>query len=145
MEPLDLTVNPPRGPRETMLDCVFLPRTIDKVRAELPGGKLGEYVVIGPRSVSAYVLHKLRINVDELREVVGRATDEAEIEAWLRERVDPATVAEINRKLEASRVPVSGEDYEFVLERHPILRTRSDLTTTFELLEADDAAHFATK
>jgi hypothetical protein len=146
MEPLDLTVRPPRGPRETALDCVFLPRTIDKVRAELPGGKLGAYIVTGPRSISAWLLHKLRINVDELRDVVARAADEDEVVAWLRERIDPATVAEINRKLHAARVDtLSAEEYEAVAEVNPILRTRPDITTTFEMLEADDALHFASR
>jgi hypothetical protein len=143
MEALDLTVRPPRGPRETLLDCVFLPRTIDKIRAELPGGKLGSYVVTGPRSISAYVLHKLKIDVDELRRVVAKAKDEGEIEAWLRERVDPATVAQINAKLEASRVDtLPPQEWEFVANLHPVLRERDDLKTTYELLEADDAASF---
>jgi hypothetical protein len=143
MGPLDLTVRPPRGPRETMLDCVFLPRTIDKIRAELPGGKLGAYVVEGPRSISAWLLHKLKIDVDELRDVVARAADEREVEAWLRERVDPNVVGEINKKLAASRVDtLPPAEWEFVANLHPILRERDDIKTTYELLEADDAVAF---
>jgi hypothetical protein len=41
--PLDLRTRPPRGPRETILGFYFLPRTIDKLRAELPGGNLGAF------------------------------------------------------------------------------------------------------
>jgi hypothetical protein len=143
MEPLDLTVRPPRGPRETLLGCAFLPRTIDKVRAELPGGKLGAYIVTGPRAISGWLLHKLKIDPAELRTVVANAANEDEVVAWLRERVDPAVAAEITAKLAASRVDtLSGADWEFVAARHPLLRTRNDLTTTYELLEADDAAMF---
>lgn len=144
MEPLDLTRKPPRSPRETLLDCVFLPRTIDKVRADLPGGNLGAYILVGPRSISAYVLHKLKIDVDALRDVVARAQSEDEVTAWLRERVDPTVVAEVNEKLRASRLDrLSPDDRSFVEERHPIMRTRTDLATTFDLLDADDAATFA--
>lgn len=143
MEPLDLTVRPPRGPRERLAGCVFLARTIDKLRAELPGGKLGAYVVVGPRSISAYVLHKLKIDVDELRGVVARAANDDEVAAWLGERVDPAAVAQINAKLDASRVDaLPPDEWEFVANLHPLLRERPDLRTTYELLEADDAASF---
>ena len=143
MEPLNLTVRPPRGPRETLAGCCFLARTIDKVRAELPGGNPGAYVVTGPRSISGYVLYKLRIDVDELRAAVRRAADDDDVERWLRARIDPATVDEINAKLAASRIdtlPLA--DREFIAARHPVMKTRGDLTTTFALLEADDAAAF---
>jgi hypothetical protein len=142
MDPLDLTVKPPRSPREKLAGCVFMARTVDKVRAELPGGNAGDYIVTGSRSISAYVLHNLRIPVDELRAEVARAADEPELERWLRERIDPATVAEVNRKLESSRMDnLTEEDSAFVLGLHPLMRGKP-AGTTFEFLEADDAAHF---
>ncbi|HYZ17884.1 MAG TPA: DUF5069 domain-containing protein, partial [Candidatus Acidoferrum sp.] len=100
MEPLDLTSRPPRGPREAILGAMFLPRTIDKMRAELPGGSMGRYLN-EPRGLSSYLLHQLRIEMDELRAVVARARNEDEIVAWLRERLDPARVEETNRKMSA--------------------------------------------
>jgi hypothetical protein len=144
MEPLDLESRPPRSPREQMLGVYFLPRTIDKIRAELPGGKPGGYIVIGPDSMSAYLLHKLRIAVDDLREVVAHATDEDEVVAWLRERVDPAVVEPLNAKLLGSRIDAAPPDkQEIIRERHPVLATRPDIENAFQLLEADDAWHFA--
>jgi len=144
MEPLDLTKHAPRGPREKLAGCAFMARTIDKVRAELPGGNLGKYVVEGQHSLSAYVLHKLRIPVDELRAEVARAKDESEIEAWLRARVDPAVVEEVNRKLGASRTDnLTPEGSEFLYSRHPLMRGREAPGTTFDFLEADDAAEFS--
>lgn len=144
MEPLDLESQPPRSPREQMLGVYFLPRTIDKIRAELPGGKPGGYIVIGENSMSSYLLHKLRIDVDELRAVVARAADEGEIEAWLRERVDPAAVEPLNAKLLGSRIDAAPPDKRaIVYERHPVLATRPDIVDAFELLEADDAWSFA--
>ncbi len=71
MEPLDLSSYPPRSPRERLAGCMFLARTVDKLRAQLPEGNLGAYVIDGPRTLSGYVLHKLRLNVDELRAIVG--------------------------------------------------------------------------
>jgi hypothetical protein len=41
MTPLNLTVHPPRVPRAELDGLIFLPRTIDKVRATLPGGDIG--------------------------------------------------------------------------------------------------------
>ncbi len=144
MESLDLSSYPPRGPRERLVGCMFLARTVDKLRAELPGGNLGAYVVDGPRTVSGYVLHKLGLNVDELRAVVGAALDEDEVVTWLRERTDPALIAEVNGKLENARIDgLTSEHYAFVAKRHPLLRDHPEIATTFELLEADDAATFA--
>ncbi len=143
MEPLDLTTRPPRGPRETLAGCVFLARTVDKVRAELPGGNPGDYIVTGSRSISAYVLHKLRIDVEELRAEVVRARDEAEVEAWLRARIDPALVAEVNGKLAASRVDnLKPDDETFLYDLHPKMRGRTGISSTFDFLEADDATNF---
>jgi hypothetical protein len=146
MEPLDLESRPPRGPREKLAGMYFLPRTIDKMRAELPGGKPGAYIVTGESSMSAYVLHKLRIDVDELRAVVARAADEDEVEAWLRERIDPAAIEPLNEKLENARIDATPPDKLGMLNaRYPILATRSDIVDAFGLLEADDAHTFASR
>ena len=90
------------------------------------------------------MLHNLRLNVDELRAIVGAALNEDQVETWLRERTDPALIDEVNVKLESSRIDgLAPEHYAFVAERHPLLRDHPEITTTFELLEADDAATFA--
>lgn len=47
MKPLDLTKTSPRSPREQLVGLVFIPRTIDKMRALLPGGNPGKYHVEG--------------------------------------------------------------------------------------------------
>jgi Domain of unknown function (DUF5069) len=142
VDSLDLTVRPPRGPRETLCGAVFLPRTIDKLRAELPGGKLGQYLNESS-GLSSYLLHQLRIPMDDLRAAVATARDEAELEAWLRERLDPERVAETNRKMEALDINrLTPENQLLVRERHPIMATRPDLVKFFDLFEADDAAAF---
>ena len=145
MEPLDLTKRPPRPPRETLLGVKFLPRTIDKLRAELPGGTLGPYLN-HDRGFSAYVVRRLGLDMDELRGVVGRARDEDEIVAWLRGRIDASSVDETNRKLESfTSERMTPDDRALLVERHPVLRERPELTSILDVLDAEDARAFAAR
>ena len=140
MEPLDLEARPPRGPREQMLGLYFLPRTIDKIRAELPGGKIGGYLV-AESTMSSYLLHKIGVPLDELRAIVARAANEDEVVAWLRPRIDPAVVEQVNAKLLGSRIDAATpERQELIRQRHPVLAERPEIVNAFEMLEADDAA-----
>jgi hypothetical protein len=143
MEALDLTVRPPRGPRVPLAGCVFMARMVDKLRAELPGGAIGEYLVDGPGTLGGYQFHKLRLNVDEVRAIVAAASDEDEVAAWLRERINPAVVEELNAKLAALRIDGgTPEDYTQTVEHHPWLRDRPEITNAFDMLETDDDLHF---
>ncbi|HEY1882314.1 MAG TPA: hypothetical protein VGG51_04665 [Candidatus Cybelea sp.] len=49
MNALNLTKQPPRSPRELLpgLSLLMAARTVDKLRATLPGGTLGEYQITG--------------------------------------------------------------------------------------------------
>ena len=139
MEPLDLETSPPRGPREQLLGVCFLPRTIDKIRAELPGGKTGGYLV-AESTMSSYVLHKIGVKLDELRDVVARAAGENEVVEWLRARVDPAVAAQVNAKLASSSIAdATPEKLEIIRQRHPVLADRPEVVNAFEMLELDDA------
>jgi hypothetical protein len=143
MEPLDLGCHPPRGPRETMLGVMFLPRTIDKLRAELPGGNLAGYLTDYRNGLSSYLLHKLGIGFDELRAVVAAAASEDEIVEWLRSRIDAGVAEHVNAKLEQAKITT--ENREEIASRHPLLHGRTDLLTIFEVLEADDAATLSSR
>ncbi|HWT06548.1 MAG TPA: DUF5069 domain-containing protein, partial [Xanthomonadales bacterium] len=68
MQPLDLTTAPPRAPRESLAGIVFLPRTIDKMRATLPGGALGAYNIPG---FSEMMLEALGIELEAFRAAVA--------------------------------------------------------------------------
>lgn len=143
MTPLDLRKHAPRGPRETLLGFYFLPRTIDKLRAELPGGSLGAYLN-HDRGFSAYVTRRLAVDMNELRTVVAQAADENAIAAWLRARIDVAVAPKLNAKLETFVVErMSGEDQILVRERHPVMATRPGLSKILDILEADDALAFS--
>jgi hypothetical protein len=142
MTPLDLRTQPPRGPRETMLGFYFLPRTIDKLRAELPGGNLGAYLN-HDRGFSAYVVRRLGLDMNEFRAAVAGAADESAVTEWLTARVDSGKAAELNAKLETFVVDrMSAEDQRLVRERHPVMATRVDLSKILDILEAEDRNAF---
>jgi hypothetical protein len=138
MEPLDLTATPPRGPREKLAGLIFMPRTIDKLRAEQPGGNLGVFLN-RPDGLSAFMCRRLGIDMEELRAVVAEAPDEAAVAAWLTARVTPDVVAETNAKLETMSITrLPPERQAEVKERHPILDRRPDLEYFLDIFEADE-------
>ena len=138
MTPLDLRTRRPRAPREMMLGFYFLPRTVDKLRAELPGGHLGPYLN-HDRGFSAYVVRKLGLDMDEFREAVGAAPDEPALVEWLAARVDVATAPALNAKLESFVVErMSPEDQALIRDRHPVMADRPELSKIIDILAADD-------
>jgi hypothetical protein len=142
MSPLDLRKQPPRGPRETLLGVYLLPRTIDKLRAELPGGNLGRYLN-HDTGFSAYVVRRLGLDMNEFREAVAGAADESAVVEWLAARVDAASAPALNAKLETFVVErMSPDDQALVRERHPLMQARPDLTKILDILEADDKDAF---
>ncbi|HEY2477027.1 MAG TPA: DUF5069 domain-containing protein [Candidatus Cybelea sp.] len=143
MAPLDLRKAPPRSARKTLLGFYFLARTIDKLRAELPGGHLGAYLN-HDTGFSAYVVRRLGLNMDELRAVVANAPDENAIVDWLAERVDPQAAPALNAKLETFVVErMSAQDQELVRRRHPVMAGRPELSKILDVLDADDEHAFA--
>jgi len=122
-----------------MLGFYFLPRTIDKLRAELPGGNIGPYLN-HDTGFSAYVVRRIGLDMDEFREAVARAKSEDDVVAWLAERLDPAAATALNAKLETFVIGRMSEvDQALVRERHPILATRPELENLLDVLDADDA------
>ena len=139
MTPLDLRSQPPRAPRETLLGFYLLPRTIDKLRAELPGGFIGAYLNhdVG---FSAYVVRVLGLDMAEFRTAVGVAADEREVEAWLAERIDLTRAPALNAKLETLVVErMTPEDQVLIRERHPVMAAQPELSNILDILAADDA------
>ena len=138
MQPLDLTTAPPRGPRESLAGILFLPRTIDKVRATLPGGNIGAYDIPG---ISAMMLEALGIELDALRAAVADAADDDGVARFVGTSTSPERIAKWNAFL-AARLPRGG-DREAAFETYPWLRERPDLPLVLDVLEEDDRRHFA--
>lgn len=142
MTPLDLRTRPPRSVRATMLGFAFLPRTVDKLRAELPGGNLGSFVN-HDTGFSAFVVKRMGLDMNEFRNAVAAAADEDALAAWLNARVDLALAPAINAKLESFVVErMSAEDQVLVRQRHPVMDQRPELSNLMEILEADDLHAF---
>jgi hypothetical protein len=143
MTPLDLSSKPPRAGRETVFGFYFLPRTIDKLRAELPGGNMGPYLN-HDTGFSAFVVRRLGLKMDEFRAAVAAAENETDVIAWLAARIDPANAPAMNAKLESFVVErMSPEDQELVRMRHPVLAERPGLTKILDILDADDRHAFS--
>jgi hypothetical protein len=124
-----------------LLGFYFLPRTIDKLRAELPGGNIGHYLN-HDTGFSAYVVRRLGLDIDELREAVARVDSESELASWLAERVDRDAAPALNAKLETFVVErMSPGDQVLVRERHPVMAERPELSKILDILEADDEFH----
>lgn len=140
MTPLDLRMHPPRGPRETLVGFYFLARTIDKLRAELPGGDLGPFLN-HDTGFSAYVVRRLGLDMNDLRGAVAESAGEDALVEWLRARIDVSTAAALNAKLETFVVErMKPEDRRLVRSRHPVMANRPELSKILDILEADDAS-----
>lgn len=142
MDALDLTTRPPRGPREPLgdLDLLMIARTVDKLRATLPGGNIGSYQITG---FSSRLLDKLGIAEALLRAAIVRADSDAQVAAWIREHSDPSLYPEINARLEGQTIGERLGDAEFV-ERYPIVKRLPPETPRIDMLTADDQEMFGT-
>jgi hypothetical protein len=140
MNSLDLTQRPPRSPRELLpgLDLFMAARTVDKIRATLPGGNIGEYQITG---FSSSLLNALGIAEGVLRKVIAEAESDEEVARWIREHSDSARYPEVNAKLEGRTVGERLNDPEF-LQRYPSARNLPPETSRLDHLAADDAEMF---
>lgn len=140
MDALDLTQQPPRSPRHFLpgLNLLMAARTVDKLRATLPGGNIGEYQITG---FSSSLLNALEIPETALRAAIARAASDEQIATWIREHSKPERYAEINAKLEGRTVGERLNDPQFVT-RYPVARRLPPQSSRLDLLIADDAEMF---
>ena len=140
MQPLDLTKQPPRSPREQLAGIYFLPRTIDKMRGLLPGGNIGSYKIDG---TSTRMLSALGISVDDLQAEVARASSDDEIGAWVLERSDSSKHDEVNQAISQRSInDIAPENMDRVRQMYPgYEKIASGLF--FDIIDADDAENFA--
>lgn len=139
MKPLDLRTRPPRSCYEELDGLMLMPRTIDKLRAQLPAGNPGPYYINAHiKGISGYLLERLGIAEDELREAVRVAASEEAVAAWLREHTDASQYSAINATLRRIK-PKHAQDeawlrneYAATLQAHP------ELQFIVDILDADD-------
>ena len=138
MEPLDLTLGPPRPPRAELVGIIFLPRSIDKVRATLPGGKLGEYTIAG---FTETMLEMLAIPLTDFKDAVRAAATDDDVARFVSARCDAGAVARWHRYV-LRRQPRGGNRVA-ALAAYPFLAGREDLGVSLDVLVEDDAHMFS--
>lgn len=140
MEALDLTKAPPRGPRTPLasLNLIMAARTVDKMRASLPGGNLGSYNVPG---FSVQMLEAIGISEDALRGEVARASTDEDIAAWIRGQTTPEKIAAFNEKIQARRIKDRLDD-EVWRKKYPHGVSMPPETPLIDFLSKDDELAF---
>ena len=138
MEPIDLSKQPPRRPRAELAGVIFLPRSIDKARAELPGGDLGEYKIDG---FSQRMLDHFGISRDAFVAAVRDAASDDDVATFVQKNTNAEKIASWNEFVSAA-LPRSG-DRAAALQAYPWLKERPDLILTLDVLEEDDKRSFA--
>jgi hypothetical protein len=138
MTPLDLSIAPPRPPREELAGIIFLPRTIDKLRASLDGGNMGLYQLAG---FSEWQCAAFNIDMAELREIVENASTDEDVALYVTAKVTPAQIEAWNARARAQRV--QGGDREKAVANYPYLAERDEIPLALDNLVEDDARLFA--
>jgi hypothetical protein len=143
MEPLDLSQRPPRAPREPLagLDVLMAARTVDKIRATLPGGNLGDYQIAG---FSQRFFETLDINEDEFRVVVSLAQSDEDVAAWLRKHVRQEQFDEYQRAILARSLHHRINDADFIA-KYPHAKNHPLDMPIVDLLPLDDALAFGSR
>jgi hypothetical protein len=140
MEPLDLTKRAPRSPKEQLAGVMFLPRTIDKIRASLPGGNLGRYHVPGG---SSRMMDVLGITPEQLTDAVKNAQNEDDVVAWVTANANFAGVEAFNTRLLGLRLADLDEETQARwLAEQPSLKAE-EIGLIHEALAEDDRRTFA--
>lgn len=138
MDALDLTLAPPRAPRAELAGIIFLPRSIDKVRATLPGGKLGDYTISG---FTETMLEMLGIGLADFVESVRTAHSDDDVAHFVSTHADADGIAKWHAYALA-RKPRGGNRDE-AIKAYPFLADRDDIGISLDVLAEDDTLAFS--
>jgi hypothetical protein len=133
MTPLDLTKGRPRAPRDLADGIVFLPRTIDKARALLPGGNPGAYGLPG---LSQKMFEMLGIDAAAFVAEVGTAQTDDQVVAWIRDHGNWDAVGDWNQWI-LNRV-VTEKTHDEIAAGYPCYARNPHEKHYVSILEMDD-------
>ena len=136
MDALDLRIRPPRSPRDRLDGLVFMPRTIDKIRATLPGGHLGPYHVFP--GLSQMLLAAISVDLAALRDIVAGVRSDAEVAQWLKIHADTSQYPRANAMLSEWRHDTLRDDHRARFEASYPDYLRARYALGFDLIDADD-------
>ena len=143
MEPLDLRTRPPRSCYAELDGLMLMPRTIDKLRAQLLGGNPGVYFINGRiKGISGYLLERLGIREEQLLEVIRRAKSEDEVAEWLVANTDASQYPAINATLKRIQPKHAEDENYFRAEYAHTIKERPDLKFIVDIVDADDRRLF---
>ncbi len=136
---MDLTRDMPRSPYASLGGIVFLPRAIDKARAEA-AGTLGEYV--SRRGFSTELLDFLGLDVDGFHDAVRANDTDAEVLTWVEANMterSPDEIASWNAMM-MTLTPATPEREAWYREFLEDIGQghRTDLTRQFDRLDLDE-------
>ena len=142
----DLTQHPPRSPRTRLGGYVILPRVLDKARAKA-AGKIGEYVYPGPLDKRFFEF--VKIDPEALYVEIQTGKGDGEILEWINANAGHKPTAWEIQQWSAYN-EVRGADSVQAKERtlnaiKKLAPHRSDIFSSFDLLELDDYAAFGGK
>jgi len=130
MEPLDLSHAHPRTTRAQLSGITFLPRSIDKFRASLPGGNLAGYTIEG---FTGRMLESLGISPEALRAVVAEAKTDEDVARYVREHA-VAGGAEAWNTYVLNREVYLGDRAAAIAE-NPWLAEHPEITVSLDFLQ----------
>jgi hypothetical protein len=130
MEPLDLSQRHPRPTRAELAGIVFLPRSIDKLRASLPGGNLAGYTIEG---FTGRMLECLGIDPEKLRDVVAEAKTDDDVARYVQAHA-VAGGADAWNSYALNRELYLGNRTE-AIEENPWLADHPEITLSLDFLQ----------
>lgn len=134
MTSLDLTSARPRKARDAVDGIVFLPRSIDKARALLPGGAIGDYTIPG---FTETMLKKFGVTVDDFVAAVRDAQSDDDVVAWVKAHATPGGIEAWNQ-FANNREIYNGDRAEAIAD-YPYLADHAELVYSLDFLDYQEA------
>lgn len=139
----DLTKRAPRSPYAKLGGYVTLPRLIDKARATINGNS-GEYHYNCP--LDQRFLEYVGVGAEELKSEIATGKGDGEILKWIQAnakitRLDYEIAQWSAAAQQRTPAGVEGREYFNELQKQ-IAPGREDISTWFDLLDADDYVSF---
>jgi hypothetical protein len=130
MEPLDLSKQRPRTTRAELAGITFLPRSIDKARATLPGGNAAGYTIEG---FTHTMLEHLGISDEAFIGAVAAAKSDADVAAYVTEHAASGGVERWHAFV-LNREVYRGNREEAIAE-NPWLADHPEITKSLDFLQ----------
>ncbi len=134
MESLDLTQQRPRAARAELAGIVFLPRSVDKVRATFDGGNIAEWKIEG---FTTQMLDSLGISLEDFTAAVRSAQTDGDVAAYVLKSAKPGG-ADAWNGFAKNREIYNGDRAEAIAD-YPWLAEHPELKYSLDFLDYTEA------